>query len=73
MQQCPTSDPVLSRHKMAVETLAGKKEPIHIVHVAVDHVTGAMSLWEIVGIGIEIGVHAKLENSVKGRTISQII
>ena len=49
---------------LTVEAFAGKKETVHIVHVAVDHVAGAMSLWEAVGDGIEIGVYTELENSV---------
>lgn len=64
MEERPAPYSVFSRHEMTVEAFAGEKETVHIAHGAVDHIAGAMSLWEVVGDGIEIGVFTELENSI---------
>jgi len=49
---------------MTMEVFTGKEEAVHIVHMAVNHVAGAIGMREVIGEGIEIDSGAEFEDGV---------
>ena len=69
MEKRPGADAVLSGHEMTMKSMASKEEAVHVVHVAVDHVAGAIGIWEVIGDDKGFGLETELENRVQRDTI----
>ena len=69
MEKRPGADAVLSGHEMTMKSMSSKEETVHVVHVTVDHVAGAVGIREVIGDDKGVGLEAELENSVQRNTI----
>ena len=69
MEKRPSTDAILSGHEMTMKSIARKEETVHFVHMAVDHVAGAIGIWEVIGDDKGVGLEAELENCGQCDTI----
>ena len=71
MKKSPSPGTVFSGHKMAVEISASKEKAVHIIHMAVKHIAGAISLREVISKSIKVNLETEFENGIQGKAIGQ--